>query len=87
MCGITPGQVDPETGRPARLHVRHIVDKTLGGKDEVSNLRALCSNCNQGAKNITADKPTTIWLLSQIRRAGLEEQRSVFDWLQTKFGK
>ena len=54
MCGITPGQVDPETGRPARLHVRHIVDKTLGGKDEVSNLRALCSNCNQGAKNITA---------------------------------
>jgi 5-methylcytosine-specific restriction endonuclease McrA len=87
MCGITPGQVDSETGRPARLHVRHIVDKTLGGKDEVSNLRALCSNCNQGAKNITAEKPTTIWLLSQIRRAGLEEQRSVFDWLQTKFGK
>lgn len=50
-------------------------------------MRALCSNCNQGAKNITSDKPTTIWLLSQIRRAGLEEQRSVFDWLQTKFGK
>ena len=86
MCGITPGEIDPATKRAARLHVGHIVDKSHGGKDELSNLRALCSTCNQGAKNVTAEKPSTIWLLTQIRRAGQDEQQSVFEWLQSKFG-
>jgi len=85
MCGLTPGDIDPETGRKVRLHVGHIVDKSLGGKDELSNLRALCSTCNQGAKNITSEKPTGIWLLSQVRRAGQDEQRAVYAWLRTKF--
>lgn len=86
MCGLTPGDIDPATGRKVRLHLGHIKDKSLGGKDELSNLRALCSTCNQGAKNITGEKPTGIWLLSQIRRAGQDEQRAVFDWLRKKFG-
>lgn len=85
MCGLTPGDTDPATGRKVRLHIGHIVDKSLGGKDELSNLRALCSTCNQGAKNITPEKPSLIWLLSQIRRAGREEQRAVYDWLRIKF--
>jgi len=87
MCGLTPGDIDPETGRKVRLHIGHIKDKSLGGKDELSNLRALCSTCNQGAKNVTAEKPSTIWLLSQIRKSGQDEQRAVFDWLKTKFDK
>jgi hypothetical protein len=87
MCGLTPGDIDPGTGRKVRLHLGHIVDKSLGGKDELSNLRALCSTCNQGAKNITPEKPRKIWLLSQIRKAGLDEQRAVYDWLQKKFSK
>lgn len=86
MCGVSAGDIDVETGRPVRLHLGHIVDKSLGGRDELSNLRALCSSCNQGAKNLTAEKPTQIWLISQIRRAGLAEQRAVFDWLLKKFG-
>ncbi len=86
MCGLTPGDIDPTTGRKVRLHLGHIKDKSLGGKDELSNLRALCSTCNQGAKNVTGEKPTSIWLLSQIRRSGQEEQRAVFDWLRKKFG-
>jgi len=85
MCGLTPGDTDPETGRKVRLHIGHIKDKILGGKDELSNLRALCSTCNQGAKNVTGEKPNTIWLLSQIRRAGQDEQRAVFDWFAKKF--
>jgi hypothetical protein len=86
MCGLTPGEIDPVTGRKARLHIGHIKDKSLGGKDELSNLRTLCSSCNQGAKNVTQEKPGTIWLLSQVRRAGQDEQRAVLDWLLKKFG-
>lgn len=85
MCGLTPGDIDPATGRKARMHIGHIKDKSLGGKDELSNLRTLCSTCNQGAKNITGIKPEAIWLLGQIRRAGLEDQRQVYDWLHSKF--
>ena len=87
MCGLCPGETDPETGRKVRLHIGHIKDKNLGGKDELSNLRALCSTCNQGAKNITGEKPTAIWLLSQIRRAGQDEQKAVLAALIRKFGQ
>jgi len=85
MCGLTPGEKDPATNRPVRLHIGHIKDKSLGGKDELSNLRTLCSTCNQGAKNITNEKPSSIWLLSQVRRAGRDEQKAVYEWLKTKF--
>jgi hypothetical protein len=86
MCGLSPGDIDPTTKRKVRLHIGHIKDKNLGEKGELSKLRALCSTCNQGAKNITGEKPTAIWLLSQVRRAGIDDQRAVFHWLLRKFG-
>ncbi|MGC1782700.1 MAG: HNH endonuclease [Acidobacteriaceae bacterium] len=85
MCGLTPGEIDSETGRKVRLHIGHIVDRNIGGKEDLSNLRTLCSTCNQGAKNITSEKPTALWLLSQVRRTGQDEQRAVLKWLREKF--
>ncbi len=38
MCGLTPGDIDEDTGRKVRLHIGHIVDKSLGGKDELACL-------------------------------------------------
>jgi len=87
MCGLCPGELDPVTKRKVRLHLGHIKDRSLGGKDELSNLRALCSSCNQGAKNVAAEKPSEVWLLSQIRRAGQDEQAAVLRWLQKKFNQ
>ena len=86
MCGQTPGDIDPQTSRKVRLHIGHIKDKSLGGMDELDNLRTLCSTCNQGAKNITSEKPSHVWLLSQVRRASLADQREVYRWLSSKFG-
>jgi len=85
MCGLTPHDIDPTTERKVRLHIGHVVDKNLGGKDELSNLRTLCSTCNQGAKNIASEKPTWIWLLSQIRRSGQDEQLAALKRLSKKF--
>jgi hypothetical protein len=85
MCGIAPGDIDDLTGHRATFDVHLIADAERGGKDELSNLRFLCSTCNQGAKNITTEKPSTIWLLSQVRRAGQDEQRAVLEWLLKKF--
>lgn len=84
MCGLSAGDLDPETGRKTRLHIGHVVDKSRGGSDDPSNLRTLCSTCNQGAKNLTLEKPTAQWLLQQVRRANHASQVEVYEWLNNK---
>ena len=87
MCGAGAGDPDGQNpGRYVRLHVGHIVDRSHGGRDELSNLRALCSTCNQGAKNIVQEPPSWTWLLTQLRRASIADQRAALRWLQRKFG-
>ncbi len=86
MCGAVAGETDPyDPTRKTRLHIGHIVDKTAGGSDDVSNLRALCSVCNEGARNLTLDRPSSLKLLIQIRRATKADQIAVLDWLMKKF--
>ncbi len=85
MCGVGAGD-EMVDGRKARLHIGHIIDRSHGGEDMLNNLRALCSECNQGAKNIVQEPPTYTWLISQVRRAKENDQRAVFEWLAKKFG-
>jgi len=85
MCGIGAGEVT-DAGRKARLHVGHVVDRSHGGKDDLSNLRALCSDCNQGAKNLVQEPPSGTWLLAQVRRASVKDQEKLYEWLKRKFG-
>ena len=84
MCGAGAGEQD-ERGRRVRLHIGHIKDKSHGGTDEPTNLRALCSTCNQGAKNLAQEPPSYTWLLAQVRRATEKDQRAVYERLRTKF--
>lgn len=86
MCGIGAGD-KMDDGRPARLHIGHIVDHDHGGKEELSNLRALCSTCNQGAKNLVQEPPSWTWILGQLRRATQNDQKAALEWLKRKFGE
>jgi len=86
MCGAVAGEPHPyDSTRMTRLHIGHIVDKSMGGSDDSSNLRAICSVCNEGASNLTLDRPTAQKLLIQIRRAPGSEQLEVLAWLLRKF--
>ncbi len=86
QCGAVAGEPHPyDKGRKTRLHIGHIVDKSVGGTDDLSNLRAICSVCNEGAKNLTLDRPSTRKLLVQIRRATIADQIEVLKWLKRKF--
>ncbi len=86
MCGSAAGDPDPyNSNRTIRLTIGHIVDKSKGGEDIPSNLRAVCSNCNEGLQNAAPIKPDRLQLLAQIRRATLTDQKEVLDWLLQKF--
>lgn len=85
-CGLGAGDIDPDTGRRVRLQLAHVIDHSLGGTTEANNLRAYCSACNQGAKNLTAEKPSALWLMAQLRRAGRSEQETAYEWLKKKLG-
>ena len=88
MCGAVAGELHADdSGRTTRLHIGHIIDKSLGGTDDYSNLKAICSVCNEGASNITLDRPLADKLLAQIRRAPGNEQLKVLEWLVKKFPK
>jgi len=86
MCGVAAGDPDPLGGpRTVRLTIGHIKDKSKGGDDTPQNLRAICTNCNEGLQNTALPKPDQIHLLSQARRATLKDQEVLLSWLLKKF--
>lgn len=77
MCGAVAGELHPyDPTRKTRLHIGHVIDKSLGGSDDASNLKAICSVCNEGAANVTLQ-----------RRATAVDQRELLKWLKVKFNE
>ncbi len=88
MCGLAAGDTDPyNSSRTVRLTMGHIIDKSKGGDDSAQNLRAICTNCNEGLQNSALPKPDQIHLLAQIRRATINDQQAVLQWLLKKYNK
>jgi len=86
MCGIGASDRDPyNPNRTIQLTMGHIIDKSKGGDDSLDNLRAVCTNCNEGLQNTAPMKPSRKHLFMQIRRATIADQRAVLEWLQEKF--
>jgi len=85
-CGAVAGEPHPfDPTRKTRLQIGHIIDKSMGGSDSPTNLRAECSVCNEGGKNLTLDRPSLQKLLIQVRRATGGDQVEVLRWLIQKF--
>jgi len=88
MCGAVAGEPHPyDSTRKTRLQIGHTIDKSMGGGDDPTNLRAICSVCNKGAKNLALDRPSLQKLLIQVRCATGADQVEVLRWLVRKFPK
>lgn len=88
MCGLAAGDPDPfHAGQTVRLTMGHIIDKSKGGSDGPENLRAVCTNCNEGLQNTAPPKPDRIELLRQVRRARIDDQLYLLEWLEGKYAK
>lgn len=85
-CGMAAGDRDPyNPDRTVQLTVGHIIEKDKGGSDDPGNLRAVCTNCNEGLQNISPPKPDRLQLLTYVRKATRDDQLEVLKWLLTKF--
>jgi hypothetical protein len=88
MCGLGASDPDPfHPGLKVRLTLGHIIDKSKGGLDIPNNLRAVCTNCNEGLQNTAPPKPDRIELMKQARRATIDDQLYLLEWLERKFAK
>jgi|SRR5579862_87604 len=86
MCGADARESHPDDpSRKLRLHIGHIVHKSIGGTDDPGNLRTVCSVCYEGAKNLIIDRPSRKELLIQVRRATGTNQLAVLEWLAGKY--
>jgi hypothetical protein len=84
-CGRGPGDADPiNPNRKIRLHIDHIDPD--GGNDK-SNLRALCSACNQGKSNIQPASEKARDIIARIRKVSRNEKQEIYERLKEMLGE
>ena len=79
MCGATPR--DTWETFPSR-HAELLLKERAGSPNEEWTI---CDECFEGLQNAAPIKPDRIQLLAQIRRATIDDQKEVLNWLLTKF--
>lgn len=85
-CGRTGGDPDPTApGRKVRLDIDHVVPHEQGGTNDRSNLRVLCSVCNEARSNIQAPSETALNILARIRKLPRDKQREIYEVLKRTF--
>lgn len=52
---------------------------------DTKQLWIICDECNEGLQNRAMPKPDQIYLLAQIRKAPIQDQEAVLNWLLQKF--
>ena len=86
MCGAGSGEPhQDDTRQKTRIQIGRILAKSLGGGNDVSNLRAICSVCEEGLRNLALDRPSVRKILIQVRCATGVDQVEVLRWLVRKF--
>ena len=86
VCGAEEGDPDLfRRGASVRLTLGYITARPKLRRDVADNIRTECTNCNEGFRNIPLPKSSRIELLKQVRRARIDDQRAVLEWLQQRF--
>jgi hypothetical protein len=84
-CGRGPGDADPiNPSRKVRMHIDHIDPN--GGNDQ-SNLRTLCSACNQGKSNIQPASEKVRDILARIRKVSRAEKQEIYSRVKEMIGE
>lgn len=87
LCGRTGGDADPsDPTRKVRLVIDHEIPIEQGGTNDRSNLRVLCTACNQARANIQPPTETAKNLIARIRKQSRSVQKGVYEALNRTFG-
>lgn len=87
LCGRTGGDVDPcNPTQKVRLVIDHEIPIEQGGTNDRSNLRVLCTACNQARANIQPPTETAKNLIARIRKQSRPVQKEVYEALRRTFG-
>ena len=86
MCGRAAGDEDElNPGRKVRLTVGHILDESHGGGATLQNLRAECTTCNEGARDLAPEPPSWADIMGRVRISRVDHQLEILKWLKQKF--
>lgn len=88
LCGATGGDPNPvDPSRKVRLVIDHITPISQGGTNDRTNLRALCTACNQGRSNLEAPSETVKNILARIRKLTKSDQKQLYKALHKTYGE